>query len=434
MMNNEFFKTMMDSQKNMMDQWQDMYKNFANPSDNPYTKSMNDFFELQKKYMDYLAKNQVGDVNKLFMDYFKQPGFDPKAFEFFTEMQKTYMDQMTNYFSKMPDFAKAAPFNFTDMSKWMGNADSINEYFEKIREYYNPFEMGKAFSPAMRDLLEKMMKANTYYLNLYKFWKEMEASQVQPVMDEVKKYTQEILEKYDLMFKDMVLPMLPQEFQAFAKEPMELMKQYAETSRNFFAPWLDNSKELRDLFAEGMIADKTKLGEFFELWRAQFDKTFGAMLLSPSMGINKELIEQQSKAFDTYINMLLLSTDFTSRIFAVQQENMDDMISKYLEMAEQGVQPKTFNEFYTYWSNELEKIFDSYFATPEYTKLLGQLSSAAMEYRIEMQQLLERYLVDTPIVTRSEINSLYKTIYDLKKEVKAMKKAQKEAASAEVEK
>ena len=110
------------------------------------------------------------------------------------------------------------------------------------------------------------------------------------------------------------------------------------------------------------------------------------------------------------------------------------MVQKYLEMTEEGIQPKTFNEFYTYWSNELEKIFDSYFATPEYTKLLGQLSTAAMEYRIEMQNLLERYLADTPIVTRSEINSLYKTIYDLKKEIKTMKKAQKEAASAEVEK
>lgn len=434
MMNNEFFKTMMDSQKNMMDQWQELYKGFASPSDNPYTKAMNDYFEMQKKYMDYLVKNQMGDVNKLFMDYFKKPGFDPKAFEFFTEMQKNYMDQVTNYFSQFPDFAKMTPFNFSDIGKWMGNADSINEYFEKIREYYNPFEMGKAFSPAMKDLLEKMMRANTYYLNLHKFWKDLETTQVQPVIDEVKKYTKDLLEKYDLMFKDMVLPMLPQEFQAFAKEPIELMKAYTETSRNFFAPWMDNSKDLRDLFAEGMIGDKAKLGEFFELWRAQFDKTFGAILLSPSMGINKELIEQQSKAFDTYINMVMLSTDFTTRIFAVQQENLDDMVQKYLEMTEEGIQPKTFNEFYTYWSNELEKIFDSYFATPEYTKLLGQLSTAAMEYRIEMQNLLERYLADTPIVTRSEINSLYKTIYDLKKEIKTMKKAQKEAASAEVEK
>lgn len=420
-MSNDFFKAMMDTQKNMMDSWQEMYKNMASPTENPYTKAMSDFFEMQKKYMDSVSGKTPGDLTKLFADYFKSPTFDPKSFEFFIDMQKNYMDQMTKYMSDA-GFGKVAPFPFADMSKWSETQESIHTYFDKLKQYYNPLEMGKAFSPAVKDLLEKMMQANTYYLNVYKFWKELESVQVKPVADEMKKYTSMLAEKYDVMFKDMVLPMLPQEFQSFAKDPMELFKAYVKTNGNFFEPWTSNAKQLRDLFVEGVLADKSKLGEFFELWRAQFDKTFGAILLSPSMGINKELIEQQSKAFDTFIDMMLLSTDFTSRIYAVQSENVDDMIKKYLEMAEEGVQPKTFNEFYTYWSNELEGVFDSYFATPEYAKLLGQLSTAAMDYKIEMQKLIEKYLADTPIVTRSEINSLYKTIYELKKELKALKK------------
>ncbi len=423
-MSNDFFKTMMDSQKSMMESWQDMYKKMSNVSENPYTKSMSDFFEMQKKFMETMGTNNPAELSKIFTDYFKNPAFDPKAFEFFVDMQKNYMEQMSKYMADFSNFGKSGAFPFVDMSKWAESQESIHEYFDKLRGYYNPLEMGKAFTPAAKDLLEKMMQANTYYLNVYKFWKELEDTHIKPISDEVKKYASTLAEKYDVMFKDMVLPMLPQEFQSFAKDPFELFKAYAKTNGNFFEPWTSNAKQLRDLFVEGVLTDKTKLGEFFELWRAQFDRTFGAILLSPSLGINKELIEQQSKAFDTYVDMVLLSTDFTSRIFAVQNENLDDMIKKYLEMAEQGTQPKTFNEFYTYWSNELEGVFDSYFATPEYAKMLGQLSSAAMDYKIEMQKLVERYLSDTPIVTRSEIDSLYKTIYELKKELKAMKKAQ----------
>lgn len=422
-MSNDFFKAMLDTQKNMMDSWQDMVKGVST-TENPYTKSMSDFFDMQKKFMELMSSNQTSDMTKMFADYFKNPSFDPKAFEFFVDMQKNYMDQMAKYMSEMPGFSNMSAFPFADMSKWNQTQESIHGYFEKLKEYYNPLEMGKAFTPAVKDLLEKMMQANTYYLNIYKFWKELENLHIKPVSDEVKKYASSLAEKYDVMFKDMVLPMLPQEFQSFAKDPMELFKAYTKTNADFYAPWTENAKQLRDLFVEGVLADKGKLGEFFELWRSQFDKTFGAILLSPSLGINKELIEQQSKAFDTYVDMVLLSTDFTSRIFAVQNENLDDMIKKYLEMSEKGIQPKTFNEFYTYWSNELEGVFDSYFATPEYSKLLGQLSSAAMDYKIEMQKLVEKYLEDTPIVTRSEINSLYKTIYDLKKEIKALKKEQ----------
>lgn len=417
-MNKEFFKTMMDTQKNMMDSWQEMYTKMSDPQDNPYAKAMNDFWEMQKNYVNILTGKESGDISKLFGEYFKNPAFDPKMFESFIEMQKQYMEQLSKY---APGLGMEK-YPFLDFSKWMESQEGMHGYFKKLQEYYNPLEMGKAFSPAVKDLLEKMMQANTYYLNVYKFWKELENLQVNPVMDEIKKYVSMLAEKYEVMFKDMVLPMLPQEFQPFAKDPMELFKTYVKSASNFYAPWMDNAKDLRDLFMQG-VADREKLGEFFELWRAQFDKTFGAILLSPAMGMNKELIEQQSRAFDTFIDMVLLGTDFTSRIYAVQYDNLDEMVKKYMDMVEQGIQPRTFNEFYTYWSNELEGVFDSYFATPEYSKLIGQLSSAAMDYRIEMHKLMERYLADTPIVTRSEMSSLYKTIYELKKEVKALKKA-----------
>lgn len=426
-MNKEFFKAMMDTQKNVMDSWQDMYAKMTNPEENPYAKAMTDFLEMQKNYMNILSGKEVGDVTKLFSEYFKNPTFDPKMFESFVDMQKKSMEQWSKY---MSNFGMGA-YPFPDFSQWMESQEGLHGYFEKLKEYYNPLEMGKAFSPAVKELLEKMMQANTYYLNVYKFWKDLENLQVNPVLDEMKKYVSMLTEKYDVMFKDMVLPMLPKEFQPFAKDPVELFQTYVKTASNFYAPWMDHSKELRDLFMEG-LADRSKLGEFFELWRAQFDKTFGAILMSPAMGMNKELIEQQSRAFDTFIDMILLGTDFTSRIYAVQYDNLDEMVKKYMDMVEQGIQPKTFNEFYTYWSNELEGVFDSYFATPEYAKLIGQLSSAAMDYRIEMHKLLERYLVDTPIVTRTEMNSLYKTIYELKKEVKILKKENKKATEEPV--
>ncbi len=421
-MSNDFFKMMTDSQKQMMDAWHEMYKNVLNPEDNPYKKSMDDFFEFQKQYADALTNGNTSNMTKLFTDFFKNQAFDPKAFEFFNDMQKYFMEMMKKY-------TPGADFPFMNMDQWMTSQEGIHEYFDKVRKYYNPLEMGKAFTPVVKDLLENIMQANTYYLNIYKFWRELENVRLFPPMEDLQKYVSMIAEKYDIMFKEMVLPMLPKEFQSLAKDPMELVKVYMKTSNDFWEPWVSSGKQLRDLFIEGVLNDKTKLGEFFELWKNQFDKTFGAILLSPSVGLNKELIEQQSKTFEAFIDLILLSADFTSGIYAVQNENLDDMIKKYFEMAEQNTQPKTFHEFFIYWSNELEKIFDSYFATPEYSKLLGQLSSVAMDYKMEMQKLVEKYLSDTPIVTRSEINSLYKTIYELKKEVKALKKSQKNSVN-----
>lgn len=387
-MNNDFLKNMVESQKNMMAMWQDMYKNMAHTNDDPYTKAFGDFLEMQKNYMNFFSS-------------FMQP---------------------TSNFGEMP-------FPFMGMNQWNETQKSMNEYFDKFKQYYNPLEIGKTFSPAVKDVFEKMMNANTYYLNMYQLWRELENTNIKPATDEMKKFSDMLVEKYNPIFKDMVVPLLPQEFQPLIRNTFDLFKTYIDTSVDFYTPWTNNYTNLRDLFVEGMLDDKAKLGKFFELWREQFDKTFGVILLSPSFGINKELIEQQNKTFDTYVDMVLLGIDFITRILAVQNENIDDIIKKYFEMVEKGSQPKSFSEFYKYWAEELEHILESYFATPEYSNLLGQLSSVAMDYKIEMQKLTEKYLEETPLVTRSEMDSLYKTIYDLKKELRNAKKTQKQSSS-----
>lgn len=405
--------------------WQNIYKNMMDTNDNPYSKAMVDFLEMQKNYMDLMNVKSDGDQTETWFDYFNPSSFDPGIFEQFVNFQKNYMNFLSNVMQQSSNFSKM-PFPFVDMSQWSENQKSIYEYFDKFKQYYNPLEISKTFSPAAKDLFEKMMNANTYYLNMYQLWRELENTNVKPTIDEIKKFSSMLIDKYDPIFKDMVIPLLPQEFQPFMKNSLDLFKTYIDASIGFYTPWTNNYSNLRDLFVEGMLDDKTKLGKFFELWKEQFDKTFGAIFQSPSVGINKELIDQQNKTFDTYIDMLLLGIDFTTRILAVQNENIDEIIKKYFEMAEKGSQPKSFSEFYKYWTTELERILESYFATPEYSRLLGQLSSVAMDYKIEMQKLTEKYLEETPLVTKSEMNSLYKTVYDLKKEVRSYKKAQKQ--------
>lgn len=420
-MSNIFLKTMMDAQKNMVDSWQNMYKNTVEKNDNPFAKGMQDFFDMQKNIMNsMLGKNQE-DMTQIFTNYFKNPSFDPKMFENFLDMQSKFVESYMKYVPKMEDLTKQSPFS--DFQKFATDTQqNINAYFQQLKEVYNPFEMRRVFGLESNNLLEKMMEANGYYFNIYKFWKDLEENNKIPGVENLKEYVSALSKKYDVVFKDMVLPMLPKEFQIFATRPTELFETFMEKSNNFFMPWMSNFPVMRDLFMEGILTDKTKLAELLEVWKEQYDKTFATLLRTPGFGQNKDLIEQQNKAVETYIEMLLLSSDFMTRIYSVQQDNIDDMLEKYLKLVEEGTQPKTFNEFYAYWSHELENVFDAYFSTPEYAKILGNLSSVAMNYKIEMQNLIEKYLEDTPIVTKSEVKSLYKTVYELKKEVKALKK------------
>lgn len=434
-MSNDFLKSMLDAQSNMLSSWGKMYSDMVN-KDNPYAKTIESFLELQKKYVEALSGNTPFDPIKFYSDYFKSPTFDPKAFEFFTTIQKAYMDQLSQMQKGFPGFNFSAqnPFQFPDMTKWTDMANwadmtkwtegmgSLNEYFDKFKQNFNSMEFRKMFEPATLELIDKMSRANTYYLNLYKFWKDIEKTNVKPTADELKKFASELTQKYEIAFNDMVVPFLPEQLQTLVKQPVDLIKKYYETTTNFYAPWIDNADELQELFVEGISGDSSKLSDFFGLVRDHFNKTFGAVLTSPSIGLNKRLVEQQSKTFDTMLNMLIISSDLSSRICAVQNEHVGSIIEKYFNLVENGTEAKSFNDFAEYWTSEIEKVYESYFATEEYAKLLGQLSTTAMEYKIEMNKLMEHYLEDTPIVTRSEMDSFYKTVYDLKKEIKALRK------------
>lgn len=97
-----------------------------------------------------------------------------------------------------------------------------------------------------------------------------------------------------------------------------------------------------------------------------------------------------------------------------------------MEMLKNGTQPKTFKEFYEYWSKENENAYQKLFNTEDFSKLLAEVVDSSMVFKMRCDNLMEEYISFMPIPTKTEINSLYKTVYELKKELKSVKKELKE--------
>jgi predicted nucleic acid-binding Zn-ribbon protein len=101
---------------------------------------------------------------------------------------------------------------------------------------------------------------------------------------------------------------------------------------------------------------------------------------------------------------------------------METIVQGYQRMGEDANQPKTFREFYQYWWTKNEDAYQNLFKTEEFSKLLGQVSEASFEFKKSFDQFLEQQLKLLPIPTKTDLDSLYKTVYELKKQVRAMAK------------
>ena len=114
--------------------------------------------------------------------------------------------------------------------------------------------------------------------------------------------------------------------------------------------------------------------------------------------------------------------EFFGQVFKVSQETMLKVITDYSEMLKEEKQPKTMEEFNKYWAREIDKSFDKIYLTDDFSKLISTVVDSTMELKKESDKLMEEYMAILPIPKKSDMDSLHKTIYNLKKEVRTLKK------------
>jgi hypothetical protein len=101
---------------------------------------------------------------------------------------------------------------------------------------------------------------------------------------------------------------------------------------------------------------------------------------------------------------------------------MDQLAENILGKIQNGTDVNSMMALYQEWLNISDKVFVSLFESDEYSKLMAEVSSLQLKLRKDIEDQLEKYMVGIPVATRSEMDELYKTIYELKKQVRQLEK------------
>ncbi len=82
--------------------------------------------------------------------------------------------------------------------------------------------------------------------------------------------------------------------------------------------------------------------------------------------------------------------------------------------------PRRFEEFYKYWADNINSAYQKVLLSDDFSKLVGHMVEAMSEFKKVYDKLFELWLTNMP-VPKVEMDSLCKTVYDLKKELRALK-------------
>lgn len=366
--------------------WKDMFTNSQ--------KMMNDWVENFSNPMGSKKEDEKQEFD--FTNFQDVMSFQQKMYE---DLQKMYG------FMNPQNYAKQNPYDI-----WQG-----------MMTQYNPFEASKYMPEFNMEVFEKMVNSQKLYLGAYESWKKFNENIIEPGNKFYKENMDQMIDQFNRIFVNNLIPLMPKELQGLMTDTQSYVNTYFKSLENVIGPWAKAYQNIADIAMDSIYDDPMKLSDTLRQWKKAYDQTFGILVKSPMVGSSREMLEQNNKAIDAMIEMLVSVSEFITKSSSVGYKYSNEAFKDYAESLQNGEGPKTFKEFYNMWSKHVEDAIETYFYTDEFSQLIAKTADSAMIFKIEYNKLIEKSLADLPIVTISQVDNVYKKVYDLRRELREIK-------------
>lgn len=282
-----------------------------------------------------------------------------------------------------------------------------------------PDEPSQDFS---REFWAKVQEGSKSYQAVMELWKDLSEKNLS--LDR-----QSALEIYDTWLKQgfasiraSLIPSVPDYMKDFVAKSVERMENSSGVLSEYSKIWAANEDSVARAWIDSYGNGPKGYIHFLEAWQNSYDATIGKLLNAPSFGKDMEFWQQQKASFDRFIKYNIAATQFYSSLAGIIRDATRKVLDDYVEMHAQGTQPKTFEEFYKYWTKIVAQYYEKLLFTDEISSLAGNMVNEMARFKIEYDKLCEMYLSGLPIPKNSDMDNLYKTVHELKREVRQLKK------------
>ncbi|HXS37928.1 MAG TPA: poly(R)-hydroxyalkanoic acid synthase subunit PhaE [Flavipsychrobacter sp.] len=336
----------------------------------------------------------------------------------------TGMANNASWMNNMSQWQGANPFN---MDSWKSSGENWNKMFN---EYYqiinnNFAEWQKNFqNGTVQDAYRNMVNVADGMTRFYEMWMPMWKSIQEKTFnaDVYKQFMNPELYK-DLM--DKYFGFMPENarkyFQEYTNAANNGMKQFGELS-------MSNYKQFRDLMGTTMPWLNTTQG--FEGMLNSYN-TWSGMMNSAAAPFTKMMTPNQ------YTKTMMEWNDISNRMMVYNIKNaelqyliyaqgakvMDQLAENTISKIQSGQEINSLMSLYQEWLNIGDKNYVALFESDEYSKLMAEVSAMQLKLRKDVEHQMEKMMVGIPVATRSEMDELYKTIYELKKQVRELERS-----------
>lgn len=204
-----------------------------------------------------------------------------------------------------------------------------------------------------------------------------------------------------------------------SQDIVQLWQVYIEEMQKFNSQlWVNISGDSIDSLSVGSFW--IKLNDLY--WNLAYEKTLGSLTHIPVLGPNRTFNIQSMRAVDAWVKLYPATVNYQIVLMEIQMQSFLELMRELNSLAARGEPLQDWPQLQQLWSVIADKVFERAFLSENNLKVRGKFLNAVNHYKLCQQELMELWMQVMNIPIRSEIDEVHKSIYELRKEVKSLKK------------
>jgi len=360
------------------------FTNWTNTNANPFTEWQNAFSTANNPWNAWMNQanatnwmNQMQNMNPLNNDQFK------KATENVTNLFNQFYSSLNNNFA---DWQR----NFENGTLQDTYKNMINsaEGFTKFAEMWMPMIKSMQDKTFSMDEYKKMMNPETY--------KE---------------------------FMDKFFGFMPESSREFVNKMTAAMN---ESMKHAGEAGMKNYTQMREMMEKTLGNNGARIfgnvQNTYSNWQKQINEAFAPFTKMMTPNQQTKAMHEWNDIADRVMAYNLKNAELQYMIYTQGAKVMDKLAENVAKNLQEGKEVKSIIDLYQEWLSISDKVYVSLFESNEYSELMAEVGAMQMKLKKDIELQTEKMLKDIPVATRSELDEVYKTIYDLKKQVRQLEK------------
>ena len=395
------------------------------------SKQMNNNAEMAQNFFKQWLENQMTWAKTNFNQP-NIPAFNSDPKDWMANWQK-FMGQNTNPFASMmngnPFFSMMQNNPFMNMNSMQNNMNEnvtnwsqfTKQYLDMMNQSYN--EWVKQFSNLTAADTFKGMSNMTESLNkFFELWMPMFKS----IQD--KSFTAESFmnslnpEKYKA-FVDSFFKFMPEEGQKMMEQMntqfVQYMKHVSEAGFNGYSSMKSQMQQMNGLNQNPY----SNAWDMYHNWRNAINEAVSPLTKLTNENGPVKNVKIWNDINDLMVEFNIKNNELQYLVYQNGLKVMDRLSDKVANQLKEGKTIDSFVKLYQDWLVTGDEVFTELFNGDQYSKLMTEVSSLQMRLKKDIDDQMESlFLVNMPVATRTEMDEVYKSIYDLKKMYRNLEK------------